>query len=140
MADLNGMNEYRTSYTPTTVESGLEPVSSAAHASLNAVSLERTAAAEHALLPQRLFNDLVTALAEPDPEVGLYAESAVFKGVRQLERIESVSNPVRKAEQFELALSGIRGFPLEEGTDVVSASATDVPLPADVWASALVVV
>lgn len=140
MADLNGMSEYMTSYIVSTVESGLVPVSSAPHASLNAVSLERMVEAEHALLAQRLFNDLVTALADPDPDVGLNAESAVFKGVRQLDMAVSVFNWLRKVEQPELALSGIRGFPVEEDTDEVSASATDVGLPPDVPASTLVVV
>lgn len=140
MADLNGMREYRTSYVVTTVESGLAPVSSAPHASLNAVSLARMVEAEHALLAQRLFNDLVTALAEADPDVGLNAESAFIRGVRQLDMAVSVFNWSRKVEQPELALSGIRGFPLEEDTDDVSASAIVVGLPPDDATSALVVV
>lgn len=140
MADLNGMSEYMTSYVVTTLESGLELVSSAPHASLNAVSLARIVEAEHALLAQRLFNVLVTALAEADPDVGLKAESAFIKGVRQLDMAVSVFIWLRKVEQPELALSGIRGFPLEEDTDEVSARAIDVGLPPEDAASTLVVV
>lgn len=137
MAALKGMIVYKTSYIVTTVESEAELVSSCPHESLNSVSLERMVEAEHALLAQRLFKVLVTALAEADPDVGLNAASALSKGVKQLDIAGSAFSLLRNVEQVAPALSGTRGFPLEEDTDDVAARGIVVGLPPENPASSL---
>jgi hypothetical protein len=72
--------------------------------------LERSIEGEQVLLEQRLFRALVTALAEPDPEL-VNADTALRTGVRQPDMAVSEFMLPRNVLQAWLMPSGMSGLP-----------------------------